>query len=402
MLSVATRATGWRRRAHRGTLSHGSLPLPPVPYPVTVDPVVLRHAFWAILILMVAAGGGSLVHALGFGVARRVARRAEGDLGERLVRYARRPAHLILPLLAVQLFFPVVSPFLPAPIFASLRHALGLGLIAGVAWLIISLSRVIDDALGVRFRMDVSDNLAARRIHTQARVLRRAVTVLIVILTLGVMLMTFPQIRELGASVLASAGLAGIVVGFAARPVLQNIIAGIQIAIAQPIRIDDVVIVEGEWGRIEEFTATYVVVRIWDQRRLIVPLNYFIEHTFQNWTRTEAEILGTVFLYVDYTVPVEPVRQELHRLLQRSDRWDGRAWGLVVTDATERAVELRALMSAPDAGTAWDLRCEMREKLIAYVQEHYPGGLPRVRAELQGQGPTAPGSGPEVTAGGGA
>ena len=197
------------------------------------------------------------------------------------------------------------------------------------------------------------------------------------------MLMTFPQVRELGASVLASAGLAGIVVGFAARPVLQNLIAGVQIAIAQPIRIDDVVIVEGEWGRIEEITATYVVVKIWDQRRLIVPLNHFIEHPFQNWTRTDAEILGTVYLYVDYTVPVEAVRQELHRLLQASEKWDGRAWGLVVTNATDRALQLRALMSAADASAAWDLRCEVRERLIEYVQEHHPGGLPRIRAEME-------------------
>lgn len=362
---------------------------------MTIDPSVLRNAFWAILILVAAGVAGSVVHALVFSIARRVARRGEGDVGDRLVRYGRRPSHLILPLLVIQLVFPVVGPFLTEPFFESLRHALTLGLIGGVAWLIISVSRVIDDALEARYRLDVADNLAARRIHTQARVLRRSITVVIVILTVGAMLMTFPQVRALGASVLASAGLAGIVVGFAARPVLQNIIAGIQIAIAQPIRIDDVVIVEGEWGRIEEFTATYVVVRIWDQRRLIVPLNYFIEHPFQNWTRTAADILGTVFLYVDYTVPVEEVRQELHRLLQQSERWDGRAWGLVVTDATDRAVELRALMSAPDAGTAWDLRCEIREQLLAYVQARYPTGLPRVRAELErfeGGAPSGPGA----------
>jgi small-conductance mechanosensitive channel len=350
---------------------------------MSLDPVIWQNALWATVILMVAAALGTLAHAILFGVATRMARRAEGVLGEGVVRYARRPASLILPLFAIQLFFPLTLPLLPETVAAPLRHGLGLGLIAGFAWLIIATSKVIDDALGVRFRMDVSDNLAARRVHTQARVLRRSITVVIVILTIGVMLVTFPQVRELGASVLASAGLAGIVVGFAARPVLQNVIAGIQIAIAQPIRLDDVVIVEGEWGRIEEFTATYVVVRIWDQRRLIVPLNYFIENTFQNWTRTEADILGTVFLYADYTVPVEEVRQELHRLLVASDRWDGRAWGLVVTDVTDRAVELRALMSAPDAGTAWDLRCEIREKLLAYLQERHATALPRMRAHLE-------------------
>jgi small-conductance mechanosensitive channel len=350
---------------------------------MSLDFMAWNHAFWAVVVIVVAASAGSLVHMVLFGVARRLAARAEGDVGERLIRYARRPARLIMPLVAIQLFYPVVTPFLTPPVFASLRHALGLGLIAGVAWLFISLSRVIDDALGVRYRLDVSDNLAARRVHTQARVLRRALTVLVIVLTAGVMLMTFPQVRELGASVLASAGLAGIVVGFAAAPVLKNVIAGIQIAIAQPIRLDDVVIVEGEWGRIEEFTATYVVVRIWDQRRLIVPLNHFIENTFQNWTRTDAEILGTVFLHVDYSVPVEAVRQELHRLLEANENWDRRAWGLVVTDATDRTVELRALMSAADAGTAWDLRCEIREQLIAFLQSRYPGGLPRIRAEVQ-------------------
>jgi small-conductance mechanosensitive channel len=352
------------------------------------DPVLWQNALWAAVILMVAAAMGTLIHIVLFGVATRMARRAEGVLVESVVRYARRPASLILPLFTIQLFFPLVLPLLPPTIAGPLRHGLGLGLIAGFAWLVIATSKVIDDALGVHFRMDVSDNLAARRVHTQARVLRRSITVVIVILTIGAMLVTFPQVRELGASVLASAGLAGIVVGFAARPVLQNVIAGIQIAIAQPIRLDDVVIVEGEWGRIEEFTATYVVVRIWDQRRLVVPLNHFIENTFQNWTRTDADILGTVFLYADYTVPVEEVRQELHRLLLASDRWDGRAWGLVVTDTTDRAVELRALMSAPDAGTAWDLRCEIREKLLAYLQQRHPAALPRVRAEL---GPGDPG-----------
>ncbi|MBW3552299.1 MAG: mechanosensitive ion channel family protein [Gemmatimonadetes bacterium] len=337
----------------------------------------------AALILVLAVAAGAVIHAILFAIARRLALRGEGEVGDRLVEYVRRPAGLILPLIAIQLFFPLLTAYLPPPLFMALRHALGLGLIAGVAWLVIAASHVIDDALGVRYRLDVRDNLAARRIHTQARLLRRTITVLIIILTIGVMLMTFPQVRELGASVLASAGLAGIVVGFAARPVLQNLIAGVQIAIAQPIRIDDVVIVEGEWGRIEEITATYVVVRIWDQRRLIVPLNYFIEHTFQNWTRTDAEILGTVFLFVDYTVPVEEVRQELHRLLEENDKWDRRAWGLVVTDATDRAVQLRALMSAADAGTAWDLRCEVREQLIAYLQERHPDGLPRIRAEVE-------------------
>lgn len=197
------------------------------------------------------------------------------------------------------------------------------------------------------------------------------------------MLMTFDKVRQLGTSILASAGIIGIIVGLAAQRTIATLLAGLQIAITQPIRVDDVVIVENEWGRIEEITFTYVVVRIWDLRRLILPITYFIEKPFQNWTRVTADILGTVFIYVDYTVPVQAIREELHRILKSTDLWDGKAWGLQVTNATERTVELRALMTAPDASAAWDLRCEVREKILEFVQKKYPDGLPKVRAEIR-------------------
>ena len=196
------------------------------------------------------------------------------------------------------------------------------------------------------------------------------------------MLMTFENIRQLGTSILASAGIIGIIVGVAAQRTLATFIAGFQIAVTQPIRLDDVVIVENEWGRIEEITLTYVVVRIWNLRRLVVPITHFIEKPFQNWTRSTSDILGTVFLYVDYTVPIQEVREALHRILQEAELWDGKTWGLVPTNATERTVELRALMSAPDAPSAWNLRCKVREKLIEYVRNNYPEGLPKVRAEI--------------------
>jgi small-conductance mechanosensitive channel len=202
--------------------------------------------------------------------------------------------------------------------------------------------------------------------------------------------MLFEQVRGLGTSVLASAGVLGIVIGFAAQRTIANLFAGFQLALTQPIRIDDVVIVEGEWGRIEEITLTYVVVRIWDLRRLILPLSYFIERPFQNWTRREADILGTVFLYADYTIPVDALREELKRIAAQSPNWDGKVCGLQVTDATEQTIELRSLVSACDASKAWDLRCEVREKLIAFVQKNYPASLPKVRAELDAQGATAP------------
>jgi small-conductance mechanosensitive channel len=236
-----------------------------------------------------------------------------------------------------------------------------------------------------KYRIDTQDNLAARKVRTKTYVLRRVVVVAIAVFALSVMLMTFPAIRNVGISLFASAGVAGLVIGMAARPMLSNIIAGIQIALTQPINIDDVVIVEGEWGWIEEIGSTYVVVRIWDLRRMVLPLTYFMEKPFQNWTRTTADLLGTVFLYTDYTIPVEEVRQELLRVLQASKLWDGKTWGLQVTNATEHTMELRALMSAPDSGTAWDLRCEVREKMIGFLQEKYPQSLPRVRAELGGR-----------------
>jgi small-conductance mechanosensitive channel len=196
------------------------------------------------------------------------------------------------------------------------------------------------------------------------------------------MLMTFERVRQLGTTILASAGVVGIVVGMAAQRTIATFIAGLQIAITQPIRVDDVVIVENEWGRIEEITLTYVVVKIWDLRRLIVPITYFIESPFQNWTRTSADILGTVFVYTDYNVPVDAIREELHNILKKSEHWDGKVCVLQVTNASERTIELRALMSAADASAAWTLRCEVREKILEFIKRKYPQALPRMRAEL--------------------
>jgi small-conductance mechanosensitive channel len=250
-------------------------------------------------------------------------------------------------------------------------------------WLSVALTRVFQDVVGWRFSMQSSDNLMARKIQTQFQVLRRILVATIYVVGFGIMLMTFPVIRTLGTGLFASAGLAGLVAGMAARPALANLLAGMQIALTEPIRLEDAVIVEGEWGWIEEITTTYVVVRIWDLRRLIVPLSYFIEHPFQNWTRQTAELLGTVMLYVDYSVPVDEVRRELKRILDSTDLWTGKAWALQVTDAREHTVELRALMSAENSGKTFDLRCLVRERLIAFLQQRYPGSLPRVRTDVE-------------------
>jgi small-conductance mechanosensitive channel len=291
-----------------------------------------------------------------------------------------------LPLLALILGAPALSV---SPALAEVvRNATSLLLIGVVAFV---LFQVVDAATGFvlrQHRLDVSDNLQARSIYTQVVVLKKVALAVIGIFTLASMLMVFDSVRQFGASILASAGIAGIVIGFAAQRSIATLLAGFQIALTQPIRLDDVVIVENEWGHIEDITLTYVVVRVWDLRRLVVPITYFIEQPFQNWTRSSADILGTVFLYVDYGVPLDALRGELTRLLTMSRYWDGKVNVLQVTDAKEHTLELRALASAADASLAWDLRCEIREKLVAFIQHRYPESLPRFRASVEAQLPS--------------
>jgi small-conductance mechanosensitive channel len=343
----------------------------------------LFHAWPALVrtaaILFGAGAIGFLFNAILFRAVCRIAARTRTNIDDTVIRKARGPLRIIVPLLALISVLPTLV--LPDNLESKIRHLLGLCLVASVAWLAVALVAVLEALVAARYSIDAPDNLAARRIRTQTAVLRRILVVLICLVAISIGLMSFPGIRQIGASLLASAGLAGLVVGLAARPVLANLLAGIQLALAGSIRLDDVVIIEGEWGRIEEITTTYVVVCIWDLRRLVVPLSYFIEKPFQNWTRISSELLGTVFLYTDYSVPVENVRNELLRVLRGSDLWDGKVWGLQVTNATDRIVELRALMSAADSGKAWDLRCHIREALIAFLRESYPDSLPKTRIE---------------------
>ncbi len=333
------------------------------------------------LILGAAVVIALIAHRIIFVILARGAERTGSIADRSFVAHARRPASLLLPLAVVL----VALPSLPVTqgIIDGMRHLATLGMIAAVAWFAINLTAVYDDVITSKFRVDVRDNLVARQVHTRTRVIRRVAVIGISIVAISAMLMTFPGIRHIGISVFASAGVAGVIVGMAARPMLSNIIAGIQIAVTQPIRIDDVVVLEGEWGRIEEIGSTQVVVCLWDKRRLVVPLSYFIERPIQNWTYKTAEVLGTVFLYTDYTVPVEELRLELYRLLQASDLWDGNVWSLQVTNATEHAVELRALVSAADSATVWNLRCYVRENMIRFLQERYPQSLPKIRMEIR-------------------
>jgi small-conductance mechanosensitive channel len=338
-----------------------------------------RAMLWSLAGIGAALLVATLVHFALFRVAQRLTLHKRGMLAHSVL-HLETPARWIL-LLLVEM---AAVPFLPLSdaVRGVLRHGIGLALIAATSWLIIAMIDVLQSVLSDRYSVEMADNLAARRVYTQVQVLRRIATVMITVLAIAVMLMTFPSIRHLGESLFTSAGLAAVVAGLAARTMLTNLLAGVQIALTQPIQIEDVVIVEGEWGWIEEITTTFVVVRIWDLRRLVLPISYFIEKPFQNWTRKSADLLGTVFLYTDYSVPVEEIRQELHRVLLSSKLWDGKVWGLQVTNSTDRALELRALMSAANGSTAWDLRCFVREKLVEFLQQNYPNCLPKTRADI--------------------
>ncbi len=317
-----------------------------------------------------------------FSAIKRFAQRTGSTFDDSLVRHGEKPAKVLFPLLAVFLVLPVSQ--LPTELIEFIRHVIGLGLIASTAWLIIGLTEIFDDLVSAKYTIEIRDNLAARKIRTQIEVLHRITVVVVSFVAVSLMLMTFPSIRHLGTTLLASAGLVGIVVGIAARPTLSNLMAGVQIALTQPIRLEDEVVVEGEDGWIEEINTTYVVVRTWDLRRLVVPLSYFIEKPFQSLTRKAPDLMGTVFIYVDYSIPVEEVRQELHRILKSSGMWDGKVWGLQVTNATEHIIELCALISAPSSGKASDLGCYVREKLIEFLQKRYPHSLPKTRVEIRG------------------
>ncbi|MGD0736063.1 MAG: mechanosensitive ion channel family protein [Terracidiphilus sp.] len=339
-----------------------------------------RDLLWSAAILAAAIAVALVAHFIVFKLLQRHALRKPGIVDQSLVKHGKLPARWIFPLLAVL----AVLPGLPLPpiLMAALEHITGLGLIAAIAWLVLLFIEITSDVLAGRYRMDVEDNLVARRIQTQFQMLHRIMVVLVSVVTLSVMLMTFPVIKHIGMSLLASAGVATIVVGMAMKGTLSNIIAGVQIAFAQPFRLEDAVVIEGEWGWIEEIGTMYVVVRIWDLRRLVLPLSYFLDHPFQNWTRTSAQILGNTILYADYSVPMDPLRAELRRICQTTKLWRGQVCVLQASDATEHTVQLRALMDARNSSDAWDLRCLVREGLIDFLQKNYPQSLPRVRGEF--------------------
>jgi small-conductance mechanosensitive channel len=249
-----------------------------------------------------------------------------------------------------------------------------------IGWTAIVILNIAADIYLRRYRLDVDDNLLARKHNTQVRVLLRTFVGLLVLITIGAALMTVPAVRQYGISLFASAGVAGIVAGLAARPVLSNLMAGVQLAMTQPIRLYDAVVVEGESGTIEEIGSTFVTVKLWDLRRMVVPLTYFIERPFQNWTREgSSSLIGSVMLHVDYAAPVAIIREKFNEILKQSSKWDGKTAAFQVTDLKEGTMELRGLMSARSAGQTFELRCEVREKLIDFLQKEHPEALPRSR-----------------------
>lgn len=348
------------------------------------DPGRIVEGLWAALkpwaeslgLLAVAAVAGILAVTVVRLAVRYTVRRRDPELAASLRQHLGSVFAWVLPLLAVYLALPFAAD---VPERAAVRKAFLALLIVGVALALARAIRVLEEALKRRLQMESEDNLRAREFHTRFRILRQVIVLLIWIIAGSAVLMQFDGFRQFGKGLLASAGVASIVLGFAAQRTLGNLIAGFQIALTQPIRLDDVVVVENEWGRVEEITLTYVVVRIWDERRLILPISYFLEKPFTNWTRRTAEILGTVTLHVDYVAPLDAIRTELARIAGNHADWDGRVCELVVLEAGGANIELRALVSAQDSGRAWRLRCAVREGLVDFLQREHPDALPGVR-----------------------
>ena len=344
-----------------------------------------RNWFFAIFVFCGMLVVANLVHYILF----RVLRRKESTihpLGWGLQRHLGKPARAIFLLTCLLIILPAI-PDLPNNIEALLRQVMIILVVAALGWFAIGCIYVLQAIMLRRYDITAENNFQARRVHTQFQLFRRMLIAFVVIVDIGALLWTFndPRIWHYGSGLLASAGIASLIVATAAKSTASNLFAGLQIAFTQPIRIDDVVVVQGEWGRIEEINSAYVIVKIWDLRRLVIPLSYFIENSFQNWTRQSSDILGTAFLYVDYSIPVEELRKQLEAIVHPSPLWDNRVCGLQVTNLTDRSMELRCLMSSRNSSENFDLRCLVREKMTAWIQENYPDAFPMTRFAAHSQ-----------------
>jgi small-conductance mechanosensitive channel len=339
---------------------------------------------WAqdIAIVTIAVLLAILLHALAMRVLTRTGRRRTRDAREAVLGEIRTPSRWVVVSIAVSFATRFLS--MDREVRDLWQQVQGFAVPALMGWLAVSMLHALQRFVELRADITVEDNLAARRQRTRATILGRIGTFFIVFLTICLMLLSVPGIRTIGVTLMASAGLAGLVVGAAAQPALKNVIAGIQMAFTEPIRLDDVVIMDGEWGRVEEIRLTFVVIRIWDERRLVVPVSKFLESSFQNWTRETSQLLGSVFWYLDPATDIARLRAAVGTAVQASERWDGRFWSCQVTDVKADAIEVRGLMTAKDAGTAFDLRCEVREAVLAFVRTEMPEALPRRRVEMLG------------------
>lgn len=333
---------------------------------------------WNLVLAAVAVLSGLLVKGITNLILRFYSKPHEPfSIFKSIIERLNTPLTFFLPLFVLNLVIPAME--LTEKQAHILDKLTGIFLIVSLAVVLISVIKIFEDLLYHIYDLNKRDNLRERKIRTQIQFVRKLLITMIVILAIGAVLLSFSSLRRIGTGLLTGVGISGIIVGFAAQRSLGNLLAGLQIAFTQPLRIDDALVVEGEFGKVEEITLTYVVLSLWDQRRLILPINYFLEKPFQNWTRTSSEILGTVFLYLDYSAPFEAIRKEFTRLLEASKLWDRRVGGMQVTDATENTVQVRFLVSAVNSGEAFDLKCYLRENLVSFIQANYPSALPKTR-----------------------
>ena len=347
-----------------------------------------REWQWVESVAIIAAAVllGLLVHGIAMRIADHAARRTASRGDDLVLAHVRRPLRWVAVAIAVSFamrFVPMDSDGRDL-----WRQILGFTVPALLGWLGVSGVRALQAVIDLRADVTVENNLRARRKRTRAAILGRIGVFFIIFLTICLMLLSVPGIRTIGVTLMASAGIAGLVVGAAAQPALKNLFAGIPMAFTEPIRLDDVVIIDGEWGRIEEIRLTFVVVKVWDERRLVVPVAKFLENSFQNWTRETSQLLGSVFWYLDPAADIPRLRAKLEELVRANPRWDGRFFNLQVTDTAADAIQVRGLMTAKDASVAFDLRCDIREGLLGYIREAMPEALPRRRVAVDGEGAT--------------
>ncbi|WP_295772535.1 mechanosensitive ion channel domain-containing protein [uncultured Mucilaginibacter sp.] len=358
-----------------------------LPPEVLVVSKQMHPLLWNFCIWIAATVLGLLIKFLTSRLLRIYSQRNNYSFFGSFVTHLSWPIGYFIPLLVFKIMMPLMR--MNKVYYGFLDRCVNILLVISFAILLTRAIRVLEDYVYHIYDLNKADNLKERKIRTQLKFLRKLVVAIIVFVTIALVLLSFESFRKLGTGLLTGVGIGGIIIGFAAQNSLGNLLAGMQLAFTQPIRIDDVLVVEGEWGRVEDITLTYVVLRIWDQRRLILPINYFIQKPFQNWTRISADIIGTVFIYMDYSIPLQALRAEFERLLSLTKLWDGKVQVLQLTDAKERTIEIRMLVSARNSSDAFDLRCFIRENMITYIQQNYPEGLPKIRTDYKDKFPQA-------------